>query len=220
MKSLSLYLIYKSVPIQVKIASCLLVLFFAASAHAESTNLLSNSSFEEIDSQGNPLGWKFHYSNGSVANGGCVTDGKAGEDTHSGVASLQFSFPENSNIDQAAWAADPKFVGIEVEPGHYTCSFWIKAKDMIDEFHVTVGISGFGSDNAYIKLITHSAYLWANDFPDDDWLRVTFPIEIPSEGGVARIAPNVGFKTSKAGTVSPVPATTRILVDDIEIIKD
>ncbi len=204
-----------------KIASALIAIFLAASVHAENSGLLPNSSFEEINLEGHPKGWRFFASpKDAVADVPCVTDGKAGKDTHEGLAALQFSFPQGTELVQALWAADPNAGGISVEPGRYSCSFWIKAEDLADEFHIWMQISGYGADKLLLKEVARSGYLKARDFPDGDWSRINFSFEILPDDGIVRIAPSVIFKTSPKSVLTAVPPTTRILVDDVEITKN
>jgi hypothetical protein len=203
-----------------KIVFALIAMFLTASVHAEDSGLLPNSSLEEI-AEGRPKGWRLFTLPEEAAVGvQCVMDGKEGEGTHSGLVALQFAFPEEVELSQAVWSAAPNVAGMAIEPGEYNCSFWIKATEMSEGFHVWLRIVGFDSNQQPGTDIARSDFLRAKDFPDDSWVRISFPFEVPADSTAARIVPNIVFKTSSRGDLNPVPPTTRILVDDIEITKN
>ncbi len=197
----------------------LLLLLLASIAGAQDAGLLPNPSFEtSIESR--PKGWRVFPSPSDAVGEFYVTNGTEGETTRTGISALQFHFPRGGELSQCAWMADPVYGGVAVEPGRYSCSFWVKAVDLEPGAHTWLSIVGFGPDNARTGEIARSDYLAAKDFQGADWTRVRFSFEILPDGGVARVAPTVVFKTQPDSSVNAVPAATRVIYDDLELTKD
>lgn len=184
---------------------------------AQETGLLPNSSFEK-SFEGRPKGWRLFTTPPEVKGDYYVTDGKEGEDTHSGRNALQFLFPDGAELAQCVWMADPVHAGIAVEPGRYSCSFWIKSQDLAEEAHVWIAITGYGADNSRTGELARSDYLRNKHLPAGDWTKIRFSFEIPD--GVSRVGLSVIFKTNPNASINPVTPATRVLVDDIEILRE
>lgn len=186
--------------------------------HAQDAGLLPNSSFEK-SFEGRPKGWRLFSTPPEVKGEFYVTDGKEGQETHTGANALQFRFPDGAELAQCVWMADPVYAGIAVEPGRYSCSFWIKAEELSEGFHVWIAVTGYGPDNTRTGEIGRSDYLRGKDLPSGDWTKIRFSFEIPPDG-VSRIGLSTIFKTNPNSSINPVTPATRILVDDIEIAKE
>lgn len=194
-------------------------LCLAFTAHAQEVGLLPNASFETAI-EDRPKGWRVFPSPPETTGEFYVADGTEGQTTRTGIGALQFFFPEGGDIAQCVWMADPIHGGVALEPGRYSCSFWVKAEDLQEGFHTWLSIIGFGPDNARIGDIGRSDYLDSQDLLHDEWTRVRFSFEVTPESGVARVAPTVVFKTNANASVNPVPPTTRVIYDDVELTKD
>lgn len=198
-----------------------LVIFTAliTSVSAQDTGVLPNSSFE-VASEGRPKGWRMFTTPPEVNGDSFIVTQDEGTLTRTGFSAIQFHFPDGADLAQAVWMADPIYAGAVVEPGNYTCSFWIRAEDMQEHFHTWVSIVGYSAENARIDEIARSNYLQDKELGHGEWTQVRFDFDIPEDGSIARIAPSVILKTHPDHSVNPVPPGTRVIIDDLEIIKN
>ncbi|MGE9289444.1 MAG: hypothetical protein ACQKBT_00555, partial [Puniceicoccales bacterium] len=110
--------------------------------------------------------------------------------------------------------------GFPVEPGLYAATFWIKAIDLQPGNHLWVSAVGYDKNGKRSKKVQRSDYLNNRNLPDDEWVECEFFFDIREQDNISQIAPVVVFKTSPSGQAQPVPATTRILIDDLIIVED
>lgn len=199
-----------------KSAPAVLVLLASLTPVVAADGLLPNPSFEEM-ADARPVGFRVFPNPPEVQGDFYILDGTEGDTTHTGRRALQFHFPEGAEISQTAWTADPARGGCAVQPGSYTCSFWIKAEGMQTGFHVWVALAGYGEGRQPIDKVARSEYLTVGKLPHGEWQRVEFNFDINPESGVQRVAPSVVFKTSPDATVNFVSPDTRVLVDDLQI---
>lgn len=192
------------------------LLLALSSAFAASEGLLPDPSFEEM-ADARPVGFRVFPSPSDVQGDFYILEGMEGDTTHTGRRALQFHFPEGAEVSQTAWTADPARGGCAVQPGSYTCSFWVKAEGMQTGFHVWVAIAGYGDGKQPIDKVARSEYLTVGKLPPGEWQRVEFNFDISPESGVQRVAPTVVFKTNPDGSVNLVTPDTRVLVDDLQI---
>ncbi len=196
------------------------VLAVSLSPLAAEDGLLPNPSFEQV-SEGRPTGFRNFLSPPEAPSGdNFVLDGMEGDMTHTGQRALQFHFPDGAEIIQSAWIADPRLGVCQLEPGSYVCSFWVKAENMIEGFHVWVTLTELGADNKKAGEIGRSDYVRRSDLLSTDWTQFSFTFQVPDQDGAASVAPSVIFKTSPEAQIRLVPADTRILVDDLQIVKE
>ncbi len=199
---------------------CSACLAVSLSPLAAEDGLLPNPSFEQV-SEGRPTGFRNFLSPAEAPPGdNFVQDGMEGEMTHTGRRALQFYFPDGAEITQSVWMADPRLGGCRAEPGRYTCSFWAKAENMVEGLHLWVTLTGYGADNAKTGEVARSEYLRRPDLPEGEWKQFSFTFDVPVQDGVASLAPSIIFKTHPDARIHPVPADTRILVDDVQIAKE
>lgn len=199
--------------------ACLMAAHLPLMAEDASASLLPNASFEN-EWNGRPKGWNI-FTTPSDAPGEFYLSGEEGKShAHSGEHALQFYFPEGANIAQCLWIADPKYGGMPVEPGLYTCTFKIKGIDMQPGFHVWVSAVGFDADGKRVDKTQRSEYLKDRDLETEKWIESQFFFEVRPQDGIKTIAPVVVFKTSPDGGVNSVPPGTRILIDDVVIKQD
>lgn len=178
--------------------------------------LLPNPSFEDM-AEGRPVGFRVFPSPAEVQGDFYILDGTEGDTTRTGRRALQFHFPEGAEIAQAAWMADPVQGGCAIQPGTYTCSFWIKAEGMLPGFHVWVALTGYGDGRQTVEKVGRSEYLSFGKLPEGEWKRVEFTVNILPEDPIQRLAPSVVFKTNPDASINLVPPDTRVLVDDLQI---
>lgn len=188
-------------------------------ALADTDTALPNPSFEKT-TENRPKGWRVFLTPPEAEGAFFVADGQEGKDTHTGAAAIQISFPNGADVAQATWMADPIYGGMAVEPGRYSCSFWIQAEDLQPGFHAWVVITAYAENNSRISELGRSGYLTAKELTADGWANIRFSFEVPADQSVTRIAPSLVFKTAPDSSINPVPGSMRIRVDDLEIQKD
>jgi len=183
----------------------------------DNTGLLPNASFE-INAEGRPTGWRIFHNPENAKGDFFISAGNEGEDTHTGAAALQFRFAEGTDLLQSVWMADPNYGGMAVESGTYSCTFWIKASNLLEGFHTWVSIVGYDANKERTGELGRSSYLGKQDLTNATWTPDRFTFNVPE--GVTRIGLSVVFKTHPNASMNPVPPTTQILIDDILIEKD
>ena len=197
--------------------STVIVVVLGSPAAAED-GLLPNPSFEQV-ADGRPEGFRnFLSPAGTPPGDNFVLDGMEGDTTHTGRRALQFHFPDGAEIIQSVWMADARPGGCRLEPGSYTCSFWVKAEGMLEGFHLWVTVWQLDADNKKAGQAGRSGYLRASDLLPAGWKQISFDFDVAD--GPVSVAPSVTFKTSPDGLVRPVPADTRLWVDDLQIVKN
>lgn len=198
--------------------SASLIAISAFSVFAQGGNILPNPSFE-ITTEGRPKGWRPFVTPSEATGEFFVADGKEGETVRTGISALQIHFPEAAEVSQVVWLSDPIYGGAPVEPGRYSCAFWVKSEDLRPGFHVWISIVGYAEDKTRVDELERSEYLTSKELPDGAWTRVRFTFEVP-ESGVTRIAPSLVFKTDPKSTRNTVTPSTRVIVDDLEIVRE
>lgn len=197
----------------------LLALLAATSlASADTPGILPNPSFEK-SLENRPKGWRVFLTPDEAKGVFYVADGQEGTTTHTGAAALVFSFPENPDVAQAVWMADPTHGGAEVSPGAYSCAFWVRAENLPPGFHVWVSVVGYDADGKRVGEIGRSEYLNSGHLEDSAWTQIRFSFDVTAESGVARVAPSVVLKTQPSGAPTPAPADLGVWVDDLQITR-
>ncbi len=199
--------------------SASLLLTSAILGHTQGGNILPNPSFENT-TEGRPTGWRPFTTPPDVKGELFVVDGQEGETTRTGIGALQIHFPEEAEISQVAWISDPVHGGARVEPGRYFCAFWVKSEDLRPGFHLWVSLVGYAEDQSRVDEIERSEYLTSKELHEGEWTRIRFPFEVLPESGVARVAPVLVFKTEQKSSITMVTPSTRVIVDDLEIVKE
>jgi hypothetical protein len=189
-------------------------------ARSEPKNLAFNPSFESLDAQNRPIGWRLLYSAGdrSIFEGTtppvlCVTGGKAGETTHTGSAALQFSFPKDTKLpERCTWSFDPVLSGIDLQPGLYEASVWVKTtqgseKLVMELWDANVPVERYATgDQAIDQRVTEPG-----EIQKGKWVKLQLPFGIPASGSKVRLA--VSFH------VSELSHDSQLFVDDLEVVK-
>lgn len=193
----------------------ILSVLLAASAHAGSPNLVTNPSFEDFNAQGIPVGWRIIFTQGGASEAAkprCVTDGKERENTHSGSAALEFVIPPGSVPPEGCtWSFDPTISGIDIEPGSYTASFWVKTvhaceKLQFELWDANVPVEEYASGAQGIA----SKLLETGDIPPDKWVKVELPFSVSRSG--VRLAVSFHLKDAAPDSL--------VFIDDLEVVKD
>lgn len=198
-----------------------LLLASLTTAQAEGPDgILANPSFEDTAKAGDrPKGWQVFTTPSDVKGAFFISDGQEGEETHTGAAALLFSFPDAPAVAQALWMALPKYGGAEISSGDYTCSFWIRGKNIPPGFHTWVSLVGYNGEGERVDELARSDYIDVDRFNGSEWTQVSFPFTIPADSPVVLVAPSVIFKSQPSGDPFPVPGDLRVMVDDLQIQK-
>ena len=184
-----------------------------ATLSAANPNLVADPSFDDLGPEGRPRGWRAPYyeENGNNTAMTCVIDGVEGENTHTGASALQFVFPPGMIPNKCTWSFDPATAGIEVEPGEYLASCWIKTvssseKIQIELWDMNVPVEDYatGAQGIGGKLLDFG------DLPPGEWTKVEFPFSVPRSA----VRLGVSFHLLEA---SP---DCQVYIDDLEIVKN
>lgn len=194
----------------------LLLLLLSCPALAGEDGILPNPSFE-TSMEGRPKGWRVFLVPETVTGEFYISSGEEGVKTHTGSSALQFHFPENMEVAQATWMADPKFGGGAVDPGEYTCAFWIRGGELPPEAHVWVSVVGYDEAGKRTGELGRSEYLTRKILQDDAWTQIRFRFPVSTDSGTTRVAPVVVFKSNPAGTPVPASEAMRVMLDDLQI---
>lgn len=189
-------------------------------ARSESKNLAFNPSFENLDAQNRPIGWRLLYSaedkpifEGAVPPVLCVTGGKAGENTHTGSSALQFSFPKESKLpERYTWSFDPVLSGIDLQPGVYEASVWVKTtqgteKLVVELWDANVPVERYSTGDQAID----QKVVEPGELQKGKWVKLQLPFGVPASGSKVRLA--VSFH------VSELSHDSQMFVDDLEVVK-
>ena len=186
-------------------------LLFGSAAQAEPKNLVFNPSFESLDAQDCPVGWRILFTGERPA--GAVTGGKAGENTHTGSSALQFSFPAGSKAPAGyTWSFDPVMSGINLEPGVYEASVWVKTvtgneKLVMELWDANVPVERYATGDQAID----QKVVEPGELAKGKWVKLQLPFGIPASGPKVRLA--ISFHLQ-----DPSP-DTQFFLDDLEVIK-
>jgi len=152
---------------------------------AANPNLVPDPSFEDLGPEGRPSGWRPPYLEkaGKPTAIPCVTEGVEGKNTRTGTSALQFVFPPGTIPSRCTWSFDPAVAGIEVEPGEYLASWWIKTVNASEKIqfelwdmnvpveHDATGAQGIGG-----KLLDFG------DLQPGEWTKGEVPFSVPRSG--------------------------------------
>ena len=186
-------------------------LLLTVSVQAETKNLVYNPSFESLDPKDCPVGWRILFSGDRPP--GAVTNGKAGENTHTGSSALQFSFPAGGKSPAGyTWSFDPVMSGINLEPGVYEASVWVKTvtgneKLVMELWDANVPTERYatGDQNIDLKIVE------PGELEKGKWVKLQLPFGIPASGPMIRLAISFHVK-------DPAP-DTQVFLDDLEVVK-
>jgi hypothetical protein len=192
---------------------------FAAAQLASADGILPNPSFETTTAN-RPKGWRVFLSPDTAKGEFFLQSGQEGTDTHTGAAALLFSFPEETDVAQAMWMADPTYGGGEATPGRYVGTFWTRAENLPPGFHLWVSVVGYGANGQRISEAGRSEYLTAKQLEGDTWTQIRFSFDVPSDSGITRLAPSVVLKAQPSGAAAPAPTDLRVWVDDLQITRE
>lgn len=181
---------------------------------AANPNLVMDPSFDDMGPDARPRGWRppFYEAGGQATAIPCVTDGVEGEQTHTGASALQFVFPPGSIPPEACtWSFDPAVNGIDIEPGDYIASFWMKSvlaseRLQFELWDTSVPVEEYESGAQGIA----SKFLEPGDLPPGEWTKVELPFSVSRDG--VRLA--VSFHLKDAAPDS------QVFIDDLEVSKD
>jgi len=186
-------------------------LLLTVAVQAETKNLVFNPSFESLDPNNSPIGWRVRFSGDRPP--GAVTGGKAGENTHTGSSALQFSFPAGGKSPAGyTWSFDPVLSGINLEPGVYEASVWVKTvagneKLLMELWDADVPVERYATGDQVID----QKVVEPGELPKGKWVKLQLPFGIPASGPKVRLAVSFHLK-------DPAP-DTQLFLDDLEVVK-
>ena len=201
----------RSPSLNLSVSAMAAALLLAVAAQAEPKNLVFNPSFESLDPQDCPVGWRILFPGDRPP--GAVTGGKAGENTHTGSSALQFSFPAGGKSPAGyTWSFDPVMSGINLEPGVYEASVWVKTvtgneKLVMELWDANVPTERYATgDQAIDQKIVEPGEL-----EKGKWVKLQLPFGIPASGPKVRLA--ISFHLNDPSS------DTQLFIDDLEVVK-
>lgn len=181
---------------------------------AANPNLVIDPSFDDFGLDFRPRGWRApcYEQNGEVKAIPCVTEGKEGENTHTGPSALQFVFPPGIIPPLGCtWSFDPATNGIDVHQGDYTASCWVKTANSSEKLEIelwdtNVPVEDYASGGQAIAL----KVLEVGELPSGEWTKVELPFSVSRDG----VRLGVSFHLKDATPDS------QVFIDDLEVIED
>jgi hypothetical protein len=184
-----------------------------ATLTAANPNLVADPSFDDLGPDGRPRGWRAPYYEEAGHNTAIpgVTEGVEGETTHTGASALQFVFPPGTIPNKCTWSFDPATGGIDVEPGDYLATFWIKTVNASEKIHfelwdMNVPVENYatGAQGIGGKLLD------VGDLPPGEWTQIEVPFSVSRSG----VRLGVSFHLLEANP------DCQVYIDDLVIMKE